>query len=241
MGVTAPHTGRRAVARRHRAHPGHPVADNGPGGRTMTKPPQQVNAVTPHSCVIIDYRTGRTELRPLAGQPASGTVVHVDAAVPTWGTTDVPATLPGWAPVPLRWRLAALPAVLLTAATRTCGPHRGRFHRLVQLACSGRRLTPATGRQAQYAVRAIRWASRAVPARWACLEQSTSAAVLLALAGRRAEWRHGVATDPIRLHAWLVDPHGSPVEEPSETSLYTPTYTPDGPGPALRDRRETPL
>lgn len=74
--------------------------------------------------------------------------------------------------------------------------------------------------------------------RWACLEESTAAAVLLAISGRRAEWRHGVATDPIRLHAWIADPEGQPVEEPADTALYTPTYTPDGPGPATRAERE---
>ncbi|MBU3863574.1 lasso peptide biosynthesis B2 protein [Streptomyces sp. 4503] len=206
----------------------------------MSNASRSVVALTPHACVTIDYDTGRTELRPLSGQPPAGTVVQVAAAVPTWGTTDAPATLPRWAPVPLRWRLAALPAVLLTTAVRTCGPRRRRFRRLVRLACCGRYFTPATTRQVHYAVRATRWASRAIPTRWACLEQSAAAAVLLALAGRRGEWRHGVATDPIRLHAWLVNRYGRPVEEPPDTSLYTPTHTPDGPGPDLRDRRETP-
>ena len=101
---------------------------------------------------------------------------------------------------------------------------------MVALACCGRTLRPATDRQAQHAVQAVRWASYAVPARWACLEQSTAAAVLLAAARRRAEWRHGVAMDPVRLHAWIVDGQERPVEEPADTSLYTATYTPDGPG-----------
>ncbi|MFI6286733.1 lasso peptide biosynthesis B2 protein [Streptomyces sp. NPDC051018] len=199
----------------------------------MSKVSRRVVALTPHACVIIDYDTSRTELRPLSGRPSTGTVVHVKPAIPTWGTTDVPATLPGWAPVPFRWRLAALPAVLLTAAVRVCGPRGGRFRRLVRLACCGRPFTPATGRQVHYAVRAVRWASLAMPTRWACLEQSAAAVVLLCIVGRRGEWRHGVATDPIRLHAWLVDRSGSPVEEPPDTLLYTVTYTPDGPGPPL--------
>ncbi|MGH3905753.1 MAG: lasso peptide biosynthesis B2 protein [Pseudonocardiaceae bacterium] len=53
---------------------------------------------------------------------------------------------------------------------------------------------------------------------------------MLAAAGRRAEWRHGVATDPVRLHAWIADHTGAPVEEPADTALYTATCTPDGPG-----------
>ncbi|WP_405796628.1 lasso peptide biosynthesis B2 protein [Streptomyces sp. NBC_01506] len=65
---------------------------------------------------------------------------------------------------------------------------------------------------------------------------STAASLLLAGARRRAEWRHGVAVDPVRLHAWIADPEGEPVEEPADTALYTPTYTPDGPGPAKAGR-----
>ncbi|AQY20481.1 hypothetical protein T261_06068 [Streptomyces lydicus] len=207
----------------------------------MTSAPHTVVAITPNARVIIDYDTGRTELRPLTGQNPNGTVVHINPVPPTWGTVDVPATLRASAFIPLRWRLAAIPAVLLTAAVRTCGLRRWRFRRLVRLACSGRHLTPATLTQAKYAIRAVRWASHTMPIRWACLEESIAATTLLAFAGRRGEWRHGLAPDPIRLHAWIVDLRGRPVEEPEDTSLYTPTYTPDGPGTARRARRETPL
>ncbi|MBZ6173360.1 lasso peptide biosynthesis B2 protein [Streptomyces olivaceus] len=92
------------------------------------------------------------------------------------------------------------------------------------------RFSPATVSQARYAVLAVRWAARLLPMRWACLEDSTAAAFLLSTARRRAEWRHGVALDPVRLHAWIVGPNGEPVEEPTDTALYTATFTPDGPG-----------
>ncbi|WP_240801398.1 lasso peptide biosynthesis B2 protein [Streptomyces sp. A1136] len=46
------------------------------------------------------------------------------------------------------------------------------------------------------------------PARWACLEQSTAGTLLPDAAGRRAEWRHGIAADPVRLHAWIEDAAG---------------------------------
>jgi hypothetical protein len=45
--------------------------------------------------------------------------------------------------------------------------------------------------------------------------------VLLAALGKRARWCHGIATDPVRLHAWLAGRNGDPVEEPSSTALYT--------------------
>ncbi|MFH8555420.1 lasso peptide biosynthesis B2 protein [Streptomyces celluloflavus] len=112
------------------------------------------------------------------------------------------------------------------------GVNEGR----VRLACTGRNLPPATAGQSRYAVCAVRRASRVMPMRWACMEDSTAAALLLAVARRRAEWRHDIATDPVRLHAWIAGPEGEAVEEPADTVLYTPTYTPDGPGPARAER-----
>ncbi|MCZ0994333.1 lasso peptide biosynthesis B2 protein [Streptomyces noursei] len=187
--------------------------------------------LTDHSCVIVNYRTGRTELRRLTAHVGeAGVVVRHGAAAPSWGTVEVPAVLPTPGPVPTRWWLAAMPVLIATVAVRVIGPKQGRFRRLVRLGCCGSGLPPATKVQAVHAVRAVRRASRLVPARWACLEQSAAVALLLASAGRRAEWRHGFAADPVRLHAWIADQEGRPVEEPAETSLYTPIYTPDGPG-----------
>lgn len=214
--------------------------DRADPGRCTVTYSSTVAALTAHACVLIDYDTGQTELRPASDEAAAlgASVVRLQDAAPSWGTVEVPAVLPSPAPIPLRWRAGAVPAVLLTAAVRTVGRRSRRFARFVRLACSGRALPPATAYQARYAVCAARWAARGMPMRWACLEESTAAAVLLAISGRRAEWRHGVATDPIRLHAWIADPEGQPVEEPADTALYTPTYTPDGPGPATRAERE---
>ncbi|WP_254802508.1 lasso peptide biosynthesis B2 protein [Kitasatospora sp. SUK 42] len=54
------------------------------------------------------------------------------------------------------------------------------------------------------------------------LEEATAASLLLAIGGRGGAWRHGVATDLIRLHAWICDVHGLPVGEPEHTGDYTP-------------------
>lgn len=199
-----------------------------------------VAAHTDHACVLIDYDTGHTELRPASEEAAAlgTTVVRLQDAAPSWGTIEVPAVLPSPIPIPLRWRVGAVPSVLVTGAAWVVGRRSRRFARLLRLACSGRALPPATACQSRYAVCAVRSAARLAPMRWACMEESTAAALLLAFAGRRAEWRHGVATDPVRLHAWIADPEGAPVEEPADTALYTPTYTPDGPGPATRADRE---
>ncbi|MFT2017375.1 lasso peptide biosynthesis B2 protein [Streptomyces sp. 796.1] len=158
----------------------------------------------------------------------------------TWGTVEQAAVPSEPGRTPLWWRAVAVPAVLATATVWAVGRRRNRFQRLVHLACSGRDLPPATDLQARYAVRAVRWAAQFLPMRWACLEDSTAAALVLRVVGRRAEWRHGVALDPVRLHAWIAGPDSAPVEEPTDTALYTPTYTPDGPGTARATRKARP-
>ncbi|MET9148336.1 lasso peptide biosynthesis B2 protein [Streptomyces sp. NPDC004042] len=201
-----------------------------------------VVACTGRACVLINYDTGRTELRPAYAAAATlgATVVPVPDTGLTWGTVEQAAVLPEPTHIPVSWRIAAVPIVLVTAAAWILPPRRDRFARLVRLACSGRDLTPATAVQARYAVRAVRWAAQLLPMRWACLEDSTAAALVLTVARRRAEWRHGVAFNPVRLHAWIAGPDGEPVEEPADTALYTPIHTPDGPGPARAHRGVTP-
>ncbi|MEU4022812.1 lasso peptide biosynthesis B2 protein [Streptomyces microflavus] len=195
-----------------------------------------------HASVVIDYTTGTTELRPTTDEVTAmgAKVVDLPETVLTWGTVEQSAAPPEPAPIPMWWRVLAVPVVLGTAAVWSAGRRRNRFSRLVRLACSGRELPPATASQARYAVRAVRWAAQLLPMRWACLEDSTAAALVLTVVRRRAEWRHGVALDPVRLHAWIAGPDGAPVEEPADTALYTPTYTPDGPGSARATRKVRP-
>jgi Transglutaminase-like superfamily len=190
-----------------------------------------VAAVTSYVCVLVDYDTGHTELRPaLEGAAAlAAYVVPLPEPSLTWGTVEQRAALADIPRAPFRWRVGAAAAVLVAVGALLFGRRRHRFRRLARLACSGRALRPATACQARYAVCAVRWAARLVPTRWACMEESTSAAVLLVLARRRAEWQHGIAVDPVRLHAWINGPDGNPVEEPADTALYTATHTPDGP------------
>ncbi|WP_078868852.1 lasso peptide biosynthesis B2 protein [Streptomyces sp. NRRL B-1347] len=208
-----------------------------PGGCTVSRT-NTVVARSSHVSVVIDYDTGTTELRPTSDAVTAmgATVVSLPDTVPTWGTVEQSTVPPEPGPIPMGWRIAAVPVVLATAVTWAAGKHHERFSRLIRLACLGRDLPPATLSQARYAVRAVRWAAQLLPMRWACLEDSTAAALLLTVTRRRAEWRHGVALDPVRLHAWIAGPDGAPVEEPADTALYTPTYTPDGPGSARATR-----
>jgi hypothetical protein len=171
--------------------------------------------------VIVADFVRRGWLVAVSTVPEQHTVVQVGDTDVSWGTKEVPARLApaGWAP--WSWRLAALPAVAFVLAVRQCGDLQQQFARLHTLTRLGARLPMATSLEIRRSVRAVRWAARLVPARVACLEESVAAIVLLAAAGRRATWCHGIATDPVRLHAWLADRDGRAVEEPADTDQYT--------------------
>lgn len=88
------------------------------------------------------------------------------------------------------------------------------------------------------ALHVVRHAARFFPARVACLEESVSAMLTLSLAGYRASWCHGVAADPLRLHAW-IEADGKRVGEPASTELFTPIMRiPPGRDDAVRRRND---
>lgn len=68
---------------------------------------------------------------------------------------------------------------------------------------------------------AVRRAGRLLPLRVACWEEAAATSIALRWAGYRADFRHGVATDPVRLHAW-VEVGGRVVAEADDITDYTP-------------------
>lgn len=190
-------------------------------------------AVTEHAILTVDYRTGQVAIATRTATTQANTpaykatrdAVFVPDPAPQWGTAEAAAVIvPPAAGTSWWWRAAATLTIALTLATRQAGPAATAFRRLHALTRIGRRFPAATTAQTRTAVRAVRYASRWWPARVACLEESVAAALLLAARGRRACWRHGVTTDPIRLHAWLAGPDGRPVEEPPATGRYVPIF-----------------
>ena len=94
--------------------------------------------------------------------------------------------------------------------------------------------TRTSGAPQSSAVRARSSGSTAVSklraARVACLEESSAACLLPAIGGRGNAWCHGIAADPVRLHAWICDEHGHPVDEPGHTDQYTRLNAPNPTG-----------
>jgi hypothetical protein len=147
-------------------------------------------------------------------------VIRLNGSTVSWGTQETAAALPAIGNAPWPWRLAALPIVLLVLLARQSG-RKHRFARLVRLTQLGAQQPWATDLQARHAVRAVRHVARYIPARIACLEESMAAKLLLAAIGKRATWCHGIATDPVRLHAWIAGSDGDPIDEPPSTHRYT--------------------
>lgn len=163
---------------------------------------------------------GLLEIAPV---PRPWAAVAPPTTQPSWGTHEVPASLaPTVRPSPGAAVLAtgSLATVLLV---RHAGRRAQSFARIIKLISTAHRPAARQANAAQVAD-ALHWVRNValiLPFRVACLEETAAAMLVLALSGRRAGWCHGIAADPVRLHAWItVD--GLPVDEPASTSRYAP-------------------
>lgn len=163
----------------------------------------------------------------------------VGVCAPSWGTIEQAACLPRLPPTSRRWRIRGVFALLATLTAREAGRSRSRFVRLLALLRFATRYgRPASSEQALSALQGVRHAARFFPARIACLEESVAAMLALTLAGYQASWCHGVAADPLRLHAW-IEAYGKAVGEPASTELFTPIMRiPSGWDNAARRRND---
>ncbi|MGB8962323.1 MAG: lasso peptide biosynthesis B2 protein [Pseudonocardiaceae bacterium] len=122
---------------------------------------------------------------------------------------------------------------------RDAGRRSHSFARIIALltAVARRPRRRAEHAAVEHAVDCVRNVASVLPFRVACLEETAAAMLVLAFSGLRAGWCHGVAADPIRLHAWIAL-DGQPVAEPASTARYTPLLEiPDRRSSACADRR----
>ncbi|MFF7588583.1 lasso peptide biosynthesis B2 protein [Kitasatospora purpeofusca] len=164
-----------------------------------------------------------------ADQPRpSRNVCAVEAPKASWGGDEFRAGLTPPVPVPRTWTLAAAAAIAVVHTVKAAGPEHqamGRVLNLIHSASTTGRRRPATLSEAQRAVHAVRSAGWYSPGRTNCLEESAASVLLLRLTGKAAVWRHGIAPDPIRLHAWIETVDGTPVAESTSVRLYTATLS----------------
>ena len=153
---------------------------------------------------------------PATGQPIT----------PSWGTDE---TQTECTPSPrVAYRALVVPAAALIVVLAVLHGGRAsqrmaRLTRLLEWACR-RTLGPATIDRARQAVYAVRRVGLLAPGRVACLEESAAVVLTLAFSRDQVRWCHGVAADPIRLHAW-VEIDDQPVAEPESTRRYTAIRT----------------
>lgn len=147
------------------------------------------------------------------------------AASASWGSAEHPAG--ALRPAPTRITTAAAAALTAVFTIKRLGSPSATMHRLTtalrRTVSTCRR--PATHDQTQAAVLAVRRVGWFSPVRTACLEESAAAVLLLATRRLSATWCHGVAPDPVRLHAWVQTDNGVPAAEPSSTVAYTVALT----------------
>ncbi|MFF7454456.1 lasso peptide biosynthesis B2 protein [Kitasatospora sp. NPDC008115] len=150
------------------------------------------------------------------------TIAH--SARASWGSTEHSAGTARPSRVPVRHLLSAAGALTAVASIKAAGDRRTAMRRIVRylrLATSTTR-RPVTLEEATAAVGAIRAAGWYSPGRTACLEESAAVVLLLAARGLTVAWCHGIAADPVRLHAWVQTEDGTRVGEPDSTLAYTP-------------------
>ncbi|MEU6488441.1 lasso peptide biosynthesis B2 protein [Streptomyces sp. NPDC046887] len=168
-----------------------------------------------HVRVVIDYDTGRVRCL-IPAEPGPSTPPKA-----SWGSTEHPAGLT----VPRgTWSSTAAAALAGVLAVKAAGKRESAMRRITDALRTATSTTthPATPEQAERAVLTVRRVAWFSPARTACLEESAAAVLLLALRRRSVVWCHGVAPDPVRLHAWVQTGDGIPAAEPPSTLLYTP-------------------
>lgn len=147
--------------------------------------------------------------------------------VPSWGTCELSAGHAEPPRVPVGVTMRAGLALVVVLGVLTLGRTRTRMARLIRLLTWATRWAtrPTTAEHAHQLIHAVRRAGLLAPGRVACLEESAAVTLALAASRYRVTWCHGVAADPIRLHAWVETDNRQPVAEPPSTARFTALRT----------------
>lgn len=163
--------------------------------------------------VRVDYDTGRVAVSVPRDVPSGNALT-----VTSWGTVVMSSGHRRPPPVAVSERALAGIALSAVMASRRRG-----LPGVVRLVQRGVRRADrqASRAQAESALAAVRRAADRRIWRVACLEESAAAVVMLAMRRLAVTWCHGVAPDPVRLHAW-IELAGRPIAEPESTRFFRP-------------------
>lgn len=142
----------------------------------------------------------------------------------SWGGAEHPA---GLTRVTGPFSATAAVALATTWSIMRTGRRKRAMNRLIRAlrASTSTADRPASPAEASATVLAVRRTAWHAPVRTACLEESAAATFLLAARRLSVVWCHGIAADPVRLHAWVQTVDGDLVAEPPSTRAYTPALT----------------
>lgn len=165
-------------------------------------------------------------LRPCASPEPWPQPLTANAPRASWGSIEHTAGIDRPPSIPEPSRTLATNALNAVSAAMA-GDRSAAMNRVIglitsMLAPDRPPASPAHAREAVLAVRRAGWYRRE---RTSCLETSAAAAILIASRRQSITWCHGVAPDPVRLHAWLRTVDGQPVAEPESTLSFTPVLT----------------
>lgn len=235
------------MKRRYLRAPRHvSAADLGPVTVLVNYRTGDVHTLTPHQAAWWTELAGSGDpaasltLDPYDARDLRDDLQAAGLLVPTWRGRpwDAPVTGPAWRPswgtqetaagytdsprTPRRTTVAACLALLAVLALLGLSAERKRMARVVRLLTLISLWTRHDARpdHARRAVHAVRRVGSVLPGRVNCLEESAAVVVLLAASRQRVTWCHGVAADPVRLHAWVEDAEGEPVDEPETIDAY---------------------
>ncbi len=155
--------------------------------------------------------------------PRPWVVPEAPTTMPSWGTHEVPAGILCSGRTPVGTTVLASVALSSVLVARHVGRRSRSFSRIAALLTAATRWPRRQAEPAsvEHALDCVRNVASVLPFRVACLEETAAAMLVLTLVGRRAGWCHGIAADPIRLHAWITL-DGYPVAESASTSRYVP-------------------
>jgi Transglutaminase-like superfamily len=157
-----------------------------------------IDGTSAHQAIGSVRQLQADRLLEISPQPRPWTVPRAPAAIPSWGTQEVPAGVVPPSRTAIGTMILAGIALSGVLFARHVGQRSRSFSRIVALLTATTRW-PRRGAEptsVEHALHSVRNVASVLPFRVAYLEETAAAMLVLAAQGWRAGWRHGIAADP---------------------------------------------